>query len=104
MRAGLQEPPARVTEPRQPRARQRPRSPTSSTAFVISSTNKRNAVSALDNVLPDARGQRLVAGDAVDHGGDFALPKPIEGECGDIRSSNPRRLKLWPVRYDQQHA
>ena len=55
---------------------------------------QRNAVSALDNVLPNARGQRLVAGDAVDHGSDFALAEPVERECGDVRSSNPRRLKL----------
>ena len=32
-----------------------------------------NAVGALDDVLPDARRQQLVADDAVDHGGDFAL-------------------------------
>ena len=63
---------------------------------------QRNAIGALDNVLPDARGQRLVAGDAVDHGGDFALAKPVDGECGDVRSSNPRRLELRSVRNDQQ--
>ena len=48
--------------------------------------------------------QRLVAGDAVDHGGDFALSEPVEGECSYIRPSDPRRLKFWPVGNDQQHA
>ena len=49
-------------------------------------------------------GQRLVAGDAVDHGGDFALAEPVEGECSDVRPSDPRRLELRSVRDDQQHA
>ena len=64
---------------------------------------QRNAVSALDNVLPNTRRQRLVAGDAVDHGSDFALAEPIESECSDVRSSDPRRLELRSVRHDQQH-
>ena len=34
---------------------------------------------ALDNVQPGARGQRLVARDAVDHGGDFPVSKPVDG-------------------------
>ena len=34
---------------------------------------QRNAVGALDDVLPDARRQQLVADDAVDHGVDVAL-------------------------------
>ena len=34
---------------------------------------QRNAVGALDNVLPDVRRQRLIANDAVDHGSDVAL-------------------------------
>ena len=55
---------------------------------------QRNAVGALDDVLPDVRRQRLIAGNAVDHGGDFALRQPIESECGDMRPSNPRRLEL----------
>ena len=36
---------------------------------------QRDAVSALDNVLPNALGQCLVANDAVDHGVNFALPR-----------------------------
>ena len=39
---------------------------------------QRNAVGALDDVLSDAGGQRLVADDAVDHGGDVALRQPID--------------------------
>ena len=61
---------------------------------------QRDAVSALDNVLPDSLGQRLVASDAVDHGVDFALPEPIECEGGDVRPSNPRRVKLRSVSND----
>ena len=63
-----------------------------------------NAVGALDDVLSNARGQRLVADDAVDHGGDFALSQPIDGESGDMRPSDPRRLELRSERHDQQHA
>ena len=59
---------------------------------------QRNAVRAFDDVLSDTCGQRLVAGDAVDQVGDFALPEPIEGERGNMRSSNPRRIKFGPDR------
>ena len=65
---------------------------------------QRNAIGAFDNVVPDVRRQRLVADDAVDHGGDFALAKPIEGKGGYVRPSNPRRFKLRSVRDDQQRA
>ena len=65
---------------------------------------QRDAVSALNNVLPDVRRKRLVADNAVDHGVDFALCQPVEGECGNVRPSNPRRLELWTERHDQQHA
>ena len=76
----------------------------SSTAFVISSTNSGNAVGALDDVLPDVRREELVANDPVDHGVDFALRQPIEGEGGHVGPSDPRRLELRPERHDQQHA
>ena len=49
-------------------------------------------------------GQRLVAGHSVDHGGDFALTQPSDGERRDIRPPNPRRLKFQPVRNDQQNT
>ena len=39
---------------------------------------QRNAVGALDDVLPDVRRQMLVADDAVDHGVDVALRQPID--------------------------
>ena len=64
---------------------------------------QRNAIGALDDVLPDARRQRLVADDAVDHGVDFALAQPIESEGGHVWSSDPRRLELRSERDDQQH-
>ena len=63
-----------------------------------------NAVRALDDVLPDVRRQQLVADDAVDHGIDFALRQPIDGEAGHVRPSDPGRLEFRPERHDQQHA
>ena len=65
---------------------------------------QRNAVGALDDVLPDVRRQRLVAGDAVDHRVDFALRQAINRERGHMRPSDPGRLELRPERHDQQHA
>ena len=47
--------------------------------------------------------QHLVADDAVDHGGDFALPKPPESQAGDVGSANPRRLKFRAIRDDKQN-
>ena len=64
---------------------------------------QRNAIGALDNVLSDALWQRLVARDAVNHCGDFALAEPIESESSDVGSSNPRRLELRSVGDNQQH-
>ena len=64
---------------------------------------QRDAVSALDNVLPNALRQRLVARDAVDHGNDFALPKPVEREGSDEGPTNPRRFELGSVRDNQQN-
>ena len=60
--------------------------------------------SALDNVMSDAFRQRVSAGDAVNEGFNFALAKAIESECSNIRSPDPRRLELWSVRDNQQHA
>ena len=63
---------------------------------------QRNAVGALDDVLPDIRGQQLVADDAVDHDADFALPQPVDGEECHVRAADPRRLELRPEGHDQQ--
>jgi hypothetical protein len=38
---------------------------------------QRNAVGALDDVLPEARRDELVADDEIDYGGDFPLCQPI---------------------------
>ena len=65
---------------------------------------QRNAVGALDDVLPDARREGLVADDAIDHGADFPLSQPIDGEGGDVRSSDPSRIEFRPERHDQQYA
>ena len=65
---------------------------------------QRNAVGALDDVLPDIRRELFVADDAVDHGVDVALRQPIEGEGGHVWPSDPGRLEFRPERHDQQHA
>jgi hypothetical protein len=61
---------------------------------------QRNAISALDDVLYNTLWQWLVASDVVNHGGDFAVPKSVEGERGHVRPSNLRRLKFRAVRDD----
>ena len=76
----------------------------SNTALVISSTN---------SGMPSVRsmmscwilsGQWPVACDAVDHGGDFALPEPVECQRGVVRSFHPGGFKLGSERYQQQDA
>ena len=65
---------------------------------------QRDAIGALNDVLPDARREQLVADDAVDHGLDVALRQPIEGESGHVRSSDPGWIELWTERHNQQHT
>ena len=43
------------------------------------------------------------ADDAVDHGLNVALRKPIDGESRHIRPSDPGRLELWTERHNEQH-
>jgi hypothetical protein len=43
--------------------------------------------------------EELIASDPVDHRIHFAPHQPIEGEGGDMRLSNPRRLELRPEGY-----
>ena len=68
-RHGLQGP---AREPPQACAGPRPRSAASSTAFVISSTNKANAVGALDDLRQHVRRQLLVTNQPRDDRGRFA--------------------------------
>ena len=86
------------TEPRRRCCRASPSLSASSTAFVISSTN--SGMPSVRSIMSCRIlcGERLIAGDAVDHGSDFALPEPIDGEGGNVGSSNPRRLELRPDR------
>jgi hypothetical protein len=58
---------------------------------------QRNAVCALNNLFLDARRQRYVAKDVLDHSADFAAREPIECERCNMRLANPRRLKVWPI-------
>src|SRR6266487_3448758 len=65
---------------------------------------QRDAVRALDDILPYVRRQGLVADDVVDHGADLAGRQRIEIEGGHVRLSYPARLEFRPEGYDQQHA
>ena len=65
---------------------------------------QRNAIGALDNVLPNPRRQLLIAGDAVDDGSGFPLAEPVERQRGHARLADPRRVEFRPKRHDQQHA
>ena len=76
----------------------------SSTALVISSTNSGMPSVRSTMSCRMLAGQQLVAGDAVDHGVDFALRQPIDRERGHVRPSDPGRFELRPERHDQQHA
>ena len=64
---------------------------------------QRDAVRALNYVVPDARRDELVADDAVNHGLDVARRKPIDGESHHVWPSDPGRLELWTERHNQQH-
>jgi hypothetical protein len=70
----------------------------SSTALVL--TNK----PSLDDVLPKARRQSIVADEAIDHLADFALVQSIDRKRADMRRPDPRRHELRPERHDQQHG
>ena len=63
-----------------------------------------DAVGALDKVLSDVRRQQLIAYDAVDHGADLAMSRPIEGRRCYVRLSDPGCVELWPRRHDQENA
>ena len=85
---------------RESRQRSAPPSPSlsaSNTAFVISSTN--SGMPSVRSMISCRMlgGQQLIPGDAVDDGSDFALAEPIECESGNVRPSNPRRVKLRSV-------
>src|SRR5271168_560011 len=64
---------------------------------------QRDAVGALDDVLPDVWRQQLVADNAVDHGVDVALCQPIYGQACDARLSYPRSDELGARSYKQQN-
>jgi hypothetical protein len=65
---------------------------------------QRDAVSALDDVLSDARRKGLVADDAINQRARFARCKPIDGESGHIRAPQPRRLEFGTIGHDKQHT
>jgi hypothetical protein len=70
----------------------RPRSPPPVPPSSSPLYERGNAVGALDDVLPDARRDQLVADDAVDHGADFAPRQPIDGEGGHASSQSNNNL------------
>jgi hypothetical protein len=61
---------------------------------------QRNAVSAIDDILPDVRWDELVASDAIDHRGDVALPQTINGDECHIWSPDPGWLEFRPERHE----
>src|SRR6516225_2648015 len=63
---------------------------------------QRDTIGALDNILPDVCWNNLIANEAINHGTDFTLSQPIEGEGGHMRPSDPWRLELWSRCHDQQ--
>src|SRR5262249_28363968 len=63
-----------------------------------------DAIGAVDDVLPEARRQRVVAHSPVDHVADLALCQPIDCHSHYVGLSDPGRIKLRPKRHDQQHA
>src|SRR5262249_55932880 len=50
-----------------------------------------DAVGALDDILPDALRQHLVADEVVDHRADFALRQSLDGEGTHVRLPDPGR-------------
>src|SRR5262249_14536576 len=55
-----------------------------------------DAVGALDDILPDALRQHLVADEVVDHRADFTLRQSIDGEGSHVRPSDPGRIEFRP--------
>ena len=55
---------------------------------------------ALDDILPDASGTSLLPSDAVDHSGNLALPKLVQGERSHVGPSDPGRFKFRPIGQD----
>ena len=50
---------------------------------------QRNAVRALDDVVPNACRKERVADYAVDHGIHFALRQPVDGKGGHVGPTGP---------------
>jgi len=54
--------------------------------------------------VSNARWERFVADDTVDHRVDFTLRQPVYGQGSHMRPSDPRWFELRPERHDQEHA
>ena len=65
---------------------------------------QRNAVRALDDVLPDVCRDVPHADDAIDHGADLVWWQPVDRERRHVRPSGPWRHEFRPRRHDQQHG
>ena len=64
---------------------------------------QRNAVGARGDLGHHIRTQLFVPGEACDHDGHLALPKPIERQARDMRLPDPGRSELGPEGDDEQH-
>jgi hypothetical protein len=63
-----------------------------------------DAIGPLDDVLPNVRWEQLASDNTVHHRTDVPLSQPIDGECGDVKPPDPRRLELRPERHDEKGA
>ena len=79
-----------MTEWRRRSAAFRPRSPLRHRHFLH---QQRDAIGPLDDVLPNVRWKQLASDNTVDHRTDVPLSQPIDGECGDVKPPDPRRLE-----------
>ena len=63
-----------------------------------------NAVGPIDQIFPELRWEKLVAGNSVNDGVDVATTKPIDGDGGHVWKADPWRHKFWSERNNEQHA
>ena len=64
---------------------------------------QRDAVGALDDILPDVGGKRPVAGDLLDQGDHLARGEPIDRERRHMRTPDPGRSEFRPERHEQEN-
>src|SRR5580692_6473714 len=61
-----------------------------------------DAVSAIDDVLPDVRWEEFVAADAIDDDSNVSLSQLIDCQCDYLMPSDPWCLEFRSERHDQK--